>query len=309
MKTLIILILSLSIITRSFAAAVCLSAVDPTADTSSAATGFLAYQAMGLDPAQPFVLLGAASTPLFCPVDTNQTVRFYMVGTNSAGMSPPSATYTNIASAPPPSTNGVLSLSAPTLSTLNVPVGGPVTLSGDLRNVGSGPLNISAGVLNILAPGATTVNGPYITVVSIPAAQIAAGGKVTIVGNWTGTAPTGTGWNAYLAASLGGTWTAGPLTPFAVATAIGPPAAPTNLRVAQLSNTRAELIWDGSMTAKTEVWRSVELSAFQRTATVAAGTLHYSATISRHKDYAFKVLSLVNGTPSSFSNSVILSSR
>ncbi len=286
-------------------AAACLTATDPGAGTASAATGFQVYQAMGLD--QPFMLLGSTATLPFCPVDTNQTVRWYMVSVNSAGTSAPSAILTNIAVTPPPSSNGVLSLSAPSMSTLSVPVGATVTISGDFRNVGNGPLTINAGVLNILAPGATTVSGPYITVISIPMQTIAAGSKVTITGSWTGTAPTGTGWNAYLAANLGGTWTAGPLTPFSVAAGGGPPAAPTNLRFSAIGTTSGTLTWAGDATAKTEVEESLKADPFKRIATVAEGTMRYTRTnLRRARDYAWRVREVKAGfPPSDYSNTAI----
>ncbi len=222
-------------------------------------------------------------------VSTSSVSLFYVTATNSVGEGGPSNIVTNTPSGPTP-TPPLLVLTAPTMSTTNPVVGNTITIQTSVRNGGGSPLVLTGGALTLLPPGATTFDGPYVQVVQLAGPiTIVGGNSLPVSGAWT-VLPTNGTWLAYMAVNIGGTWTAGPPTPFTVSSTPTPqpPPAPTNLRVVAITASRLDLSWQGTLTASTEVERSVASDPFKRVATVSPGTLHYTDSL-RHKPLAYRV--------------------
>ncbi len=292
---------------------------DPSQVTANnpAAVSYRLYMAIGSGSWNLTTTVQATPTPTVqvAGVDTTVMTRFFVTGVGANGNeSGQSNTLTNAPVVLPPPT-GVIGISTPILTATNLVRGETVTGTARFTNGTTATVQVNQGWLTARQPGASNQSGPFDDwSPGIPSQAVNPGQIVTLTASWVvrADAPFGT-WQVHLAVQVGGVYNDGPTTPFNVVTnvppPVQPPSAPQNLRVSQLNSTRADLAWNGDLRAQTEVWRSVELSTFQRTATVSAGTLHYSAIISKHKDYIFKVRSIFAGVPTEFSNSVILSSR
>jgi len=195
----------------------------------------------------------------------------------------------------------------PTLNTTNVIVGSTVQFMAIVRNDGGGELLLAGGALTLLPPGATRADGPYIQVTTVGPQTIGDGVSVVVNGSWLAQSTVGQ-WSAYMAVKdPAGTWVGGPATPFTVTS--GPPMptvplAPTNLRAVAVTQTRLDISWQGTLTASTEVERAKEAETFRRIATVAPGTLHFSDTIQRRRDYRYRVRAKSGAGVSAYSDVV-----
>ena len=276
----------------------------PNPSTESV-TNYKVFQAA---PGSAFGLWATtATTSAPVVVSLTQPVRFYVTALNAGGESAPSATVTNF----PPQGGPVISILAPSLSRTNLLIGETVNVTATMQNSGDADFTAVDGALTLLAPGATRADGPYIYIAILPVPWVvsARGGR-SISGSWT--APVGAQlgqWNTYLVVQdANGTWTAGPSSFFNVnqqATNPPPtaPSAPTGLKFSATGTTSGILSWMSDATARTEVEESRDQNAFQRVATVAAGTHGYSRTnLRRGRDYAWRVRATKNGLVSGYSN-------
>lgn len=95
------------------------------------------------------------------------------------------------------------------------------------------------------------------------------------------------------------------------AVVLPPPQLPTpvNLHAVRVQGNRWDLGWSSSLTAATEVERSMFPGPFARIETVAAGTQHTSIAANPKTGYAFRVRSVGVGGPSDYSNIVFVQSR
>lgn len=274
--------------------------------------GFPLYQSIGTAPFIVVTNLGPTATTVNWPVSATETTRFYLTASQSSPPYPipesdPSNTVTNT---PPPPT-GIVSLSKPTLNTTNLVQGTALNITAKLTNSTSASFSILSGSIVLLAPGATQSNGPYIYAASIPAQTVSAGATATFTATWpTTTATTLGGWTTYaVVQDSGGTWIAGPQTPFNV---IAPPTplpnlAPSNLRLSAITSSRIDLVWDSDRQDATRIEKSENTSPFSAIATVPAGTLHYTyGSIRKNRDYRFRVAWV--GNPN-YSNQVFFSTR
>jgi hypothetical protein len=85
--------------------------------------------------------------------------------------------------------------------------------------------------------------------------------------------------------------------------------APVNLHAVRVQGNRWDLGWSSSLTAATEVERSMFPGPFARIETVAAGTQHTSIAANPKTGYAFRVRSVGVGGASGYSNIVFVQSR
>lgn len=285
------------------------------APTSTNTLGFRIYQASATGSFSP--ITNVADTVRMVQVDgldTNVVNRFYLTRLQkmppySLPESEPSNVVTNVPPVTPPTTQ--ISFSAPTLSTSNLVQGATLSIVVKITNSGTTPFGIQSGSIVLLAPGATQVSGPYIYAASIAAQIVNASTTAAFSASWPTTTATPIGaWSAYIVIQDGGgTWTAGPQTPFNVVapTTPLPNVSPTNLRLNAINNSRIDLEWTSTQSLTTRVEKSENFSPFSVIATVPSGVLGYSYTsIRKNRDYRFRVAWV--GSPN-YSNQIFYSTR
>src|SRR5439155_355479 len=205
--------------------------------TDSTVTGYKLYYSDISTSSTSSVNAGNSISNTVSGLVEGKTYSFYAAAYNSSGAeSVPS----NLINYTVPSTNTPLMvIEAPVMSTTNVVVGVPVTITVRLRNDGTGPLAVVGGSLVVLVPGATSADGPYIYALALPAQSLAAGTAATFNASWTTTNALAGTWNCYLAVQAPtDTWTAGPFRPFAVGVVPPPNSPPTISNIADLSTSQ-----------------------------------------------------------------------